>query len=259
MAHSAQRTGGEEMNRSTDFWILVGTLTAFTVINTLFFAIGSFKINWDSFGIVIAVGLTLAMYSFLYKDNPAFKIAENLYVGVALGYTVIITWYNALKPDIYDPLFVPIFTKATEPEYLVIVPMILGIFMLMRISARLSWLSRWSFAFVVGLGSGLTIPNYIHTFILKQIEPSMRPLFYGGESIYVSVNGILVLVGVVTVLLYFFFSIEHKGPIGVASKIGIYFLMVSFGASFGYTVMGRMSLLIGRMIFLLKDWLGVLH
>jgi len=259
MAHSAQRTGGEEMNRSTDFWILVGTLIAFTVINTLFFAIGSFKINWDSFGIVIAVGLTLAMYSFLYKDNPAFKIAENLYVGVALGYTVIITWYNALKPDIYDPLFVPIFTKATEPEYLVIVPMILGIFMLMRISARLSWLSRWSFAFVVGLGSGLTIPNYIHTFILKQIEPSMRPLFYGGESIYVSVNGILVLVGVVTVLLYFFFSIEHKGPIGVASKIGIYFLMVSFGASFGYTVMGRMSLLIGRMIFLLRDWLGVLH
>ncbi|HHT9135130.1 MAG TPA: hypothetical protein ACFYD2_09525 [Candidatus Avalokitesvara rifleensis] len=247
------------MNRSTDFWILVGTLIAFTVINTLFFAIGSFKINWDSFGIVIAVGLTLAMYSFLYKDNPAFKIAENLYVGVALGYTVIITWYNALKPDIYDPLFVPIFTRATEPEYLVIVPMILGIFMLMRISARLSWLSRWSFAFVVGLGSGLTIPNYIHTFILKQIEPSMRPLFYGGESIYVSVNGILVLVGVVTVLLYFFFSIEHKGPIGVASKIGIYFLMVSFGASFGYTVMGRMSLLIGRMIFLLKDWLGVLH
>lgn len=259
MAHGAQRTGGEEMNRSTDFWILVGTLIAFTVINTLFFAIGSFKINWDSFGIVIAVGLTLAMYSFLYKDNPAFKIAENLYVGVALGYTVIITWYNALKPDIYDPLFVPIFTRATEPEYLVIVPMILGIFMLMRISARLSWLSRWSFAFVVGLGSGLTIPNYIHTFILKQIEPSMRPLFYGGESIYVSVNGILVLVGVVTVLLYFFFSIEHKGPIGVASKIGIYFLMVSFGASFGYTVMGRMSLLIGRMIFLLKDWLGVLH
>ena len=259
MPHSAQRTGGEEMNRSTDFWILVGTLIAFTVINTLFFAIGSFKINWDSFGIVIAVRLTLAMYSFLYKDNPAFKIAENLYVGVALGYTVIITWYNALKPDIYDPLFVPIFTKATEPEYLVIVPMILGIFMLMRISARLSWLSRWSFAFVVGLGSGLTIPNYIHTFILKQIEPSMRPLFYGGESIYVSVNGILVLVGVVTVLLYFFFSIEHKGPIGVASKIGIYFLMVSFGASFGYTVMGRMSLLIGRMIFLLRDWLGVLH
>lgn len=247
------------MNRSTDFWILVGTLAAFTAVNILFFLIGSFKIDWDHFGIVIAAGLTLTMYSFLYKDNPAFKIGENLYVGVALGYTIIITWYNALKPDIYDPLLVPVFTRVTTPEYLVIVPMILGIFMLMRISARLSWLSRYSFAFVVGLGAGITIPNYIHTFILKQLEPSMRPLFYGGETVYGSINGILVLIGVVTVLLYFFFSIEHKGPVGVASRIGIYFLMVSFGASFGYTVMGRVSLLVGRMIFLLKDWLGVLH
>ncbi|MEE9584619.1 MAG: hypothetical protein V3W51_03980 [Candidatus Brocadiales bacterium] len=247
------------MNRGVDFWILVGTIIAFTAVNAFFFAAGSFKANWESFGIVIAVGLTLAMYSFLYKDNPAFKIAENLYVGIALGYTIMITWYSALKPDIYDPLFVPVFTEATEPEYLVIVPVILGIFMLLRISAQLSWLSRWSFAFVVGLGAGLTIPNYIHTFILRQLEPSMRPLFYGGESLYVSINGILVLVGVVSVLLYFFFSIEHKGPVGVASRIGIYFLMVSFGASFGYTVMGRMSLLIGRTIFLLKDWLGVLH
>ena len=151
------------------------------------------------------------------------------------------------------------FTGAARPESIVIVPVILGIFMVMRISTRLAWLSRWSFAFVVGLGAGLTIPNYIHTFILRQIEPSMRPLFGGNETVFASVNGIFILVGVVTVLLYFFFSIEHKGPVGVASKIGIYFLRVSFGASFGYTVMGRMSLLIGRMIFLLRDWLGVLH
>ncbi|MHC4197118.1 MAG: hypothetical protein ACYSRP_04290 [Planctomycetota bacterium] len=247
------------MRRGIDFWILVGTLIAFTAVNAFFFSVGSFKVDWNSFGIMIAVGLTLAMYSFLYKDNPAFKIAENLYVGVALGYTVMITWFSALKPDIYDSLFVPIFSEATEPEYLVIVPLILGIFMLLRISTQLSWLSRWSFAFVVGLGAGLTIPNFIHTFILKQLEPSMRPLFYGGESVYASVNGIFILVGVITVLLYFLFSVEHKGPVGVASKIGIYFLMVSFGASFGYTVMGRMSLLIGRTIFLLKDWLGVLH
>ncbi|MEE9199994.1 MAG: hypothetical protein V3V45_00970 [Candidatus Brocadiales bacterium] len=247
------------MNRSVDFWILVGTLAAFTAVNIFLFLYGGFRIDWDSFGIVIAAGLTLIMYSFLYKDNPAFKIGENLYVGVALGYTVIITWFNALKPDIYEPFFVPLFTGTARPEYLVVVPVILGIFMVLRISTRLAWLSRWSFAFVVGLGAGLTIPNYIHTFILRQIEPSMRPLFGGNETVFASVNGIFILVGVVTVLLYFFFSIEHKGPVGVASKIGIYFLMVSFGASFGYTVMGRMSLLIGRMIFLLRDWLGVLH
>ena len=34
--------------------------------------------------------------------------------------------------------------------------------------------------------------------------------------------------------------------LGKASKVGIYFLMISFGASFGFAVMGRISLLIGR-------------
>ena len=47
-------------------------------------------------------------------------------------------------------------------------------------------------------------------------------------------------------LVYFFFSKEHKGTVGAISKIGIYFLMIKFGASFGFAVMGRISLLIGR-------------
>lgn len=247
------------MKRGRDFWLLVGTLSCFFAINLFFLLAGKMRPNWTDFGIIFAAGITLTMYSFLYKDNPAFKIGENLYVGVALGYTIIITWFNALKPDLYDPLIVPLFTRVKAPDYLLFAPMVLGIFMLMRLSRNLAWLSRWSFAFVVGLGAGITIPNFIHTFILKQIEPSVRPVFAGGQTVFASVNDLIVLIGVVSVLIYFFFSIEHKGPVRVVSKIGIWFLMVSFGASFGYTVMGRMSLLIGRVIFLLRDWLGIIQ
>jgi len=67
------------------------------------------------------------------------------------------------------------------------------------------------------------------------------------------------LISIYSFLIYFFFSVEHKGPVGVISRIGIWFLMVSFGASFGYTVMGRMSLLIGRVMFLMRDWLGIIQ
>jgi hypothetical protein len=35
--------------------------------------------------------------------------------------------------------------------------------------------------------------------------------------------------------------------------------MITFGAAFGYTVMGRMSLLIGRLDFLLADWLHLIR
>jgi hypothetical protein len=48
-------------------------------------------------------------------------------------------------------------------------------------------------------------------------------------------------------LIYFYFSKEQRGFLGGTAKLGIWFLMISFGASFGFTVMARLSLLIGRM------------
>ena len=70
-----------------------------------------------------------------------------------------------------------------------------------------------------------------------------------------AVNSALILIGFITVLSYFFFSAAHRGLHGLSARIGIWFLMVAFGASFGYTVMARVSLLIARMQFLLRDWL----
>ena len=68
---------------------------------------------------------------------------------------------------------------------------------------------------------------------------------------------VLFTLGLLTSLLYFYYSREHKGALGVSSRLGIWFLMVSFGAAYGYTVMSRISLLIGRFQFLLEDWLRI--
>jgi Kef-type K+ transport system membrane component KefB len=240
-------------------WLIV-CVVAFVAVNGYLLGAGKLKANWDGFGLIVAVGLTLAMYSFLYRDNPVFKIAENLFVGVSLGYTLVTAWFEILKPDVYEPLIKPCFVRAGEkgPEFWLLVPTALGLLMWTRFTPRLAWLSRWAFAFVVGLGAGVGIPRTVSSFILKQVEPSLTPLFAAGQPWDVSLNLALILVGVVSVLMYFFFSVEHRGPVKALSKVGIWFLMVSFGASFGYTVMARMSLLIGRMQFLLHDWLGLI-
>ena len=244
------------MNKKTGVSITTWILIAFGMVNIVLLVTGKLGFNAKGLGTITAVALTLAMYSFLYKDNPVFKIAENLFVGVAMGYWIIITWYNILKPDVFETLIVPIFKDTDKaPQYAVIIPTLLGVFMLLRFSSKLSWLSRWSFAFVVGLGAGITIPNFIHAFILKQL--SFDSLITA--SIPDSINSFLILSGVVSVLIYFFFSMEHKGVIGGVSKIGVWFLMVAFGASFGFTVMARMSLLIGRIQFLMRDWLGIIQ
>lgn len=275
--------------------------------NVYLFASGRLEWNWTGLGIMTAATITVSMYSFLYKDNILFKIVEHLYIGVAAGYVTTVYWFNIFWPELIKPLFFP---DPGEPiRWLRLVPLVMGITLLLRVSKRWGGFSRISFAFVMGFYSGIAIPNYIQTFMIEQLHYTVQPLFVSsnanhlimegvflalvlaymladwlwlsflnkpwvnflcllpaialvGVGIFLPVPGIsqvVVLIGTLTVLIYFFFSIEQEGAVGTASNIGIYFLMISFGASFGYTIMARMSLLVGRLEFLLRDWLGVLQ
>ena len=161
-------------------------------------------------------------------------------------------WFGGFFGMVIEPVFFKEEISASS-KWLLLIPTILGVLMLTRFSRRYAWLSRISFAFFVGFGAGLTIPRYISSFVLQQIEPTLQPLSLSMDGFDV----LVVLVGVVSVLVYFLFSVEHTGVVGGVSKIGIYFLMVAFGASFGYTIMARLSLLIGRVTFLFRDWLGL--
>ena len=200
-------------------------------------------LNLDIIGVWILVLMTLCILSYLYGDNPFYKIAEHIFVGVSAGYIFALTWWDQIWPNLFGRLF-PNYVDAGfefSPSY--IMPLILGIFMLFRLIPSLSWLARFPIAFIVGMAAGLKVYVYINSNILMQIQNSAIDFSKSGGEIF---NHILVLLGVISALVYFFFSKEHKGTVGVISKIGIYFLMIKFGASFGFAVMGRISLLIGR-------------
>ena len=234
-----------------DSYLFTGFLLLFTAVNAALLATGTIAADWTGFGVILAAGLTLSLYSFLYKDNPLYKFVEHLFVGVAAAYVLGLVWYNTLLAEIVNSLI----RGEGEARWSLLMPTFLGALMLTRLVPRISWLSRIAFAFVVGLGAGLTIPRYLSAFILAQMEPSLRPLSWSVEGL----NLAIILVGGVAVMVYFLFSVEHTGVVGGISKVGIWFLMISFGASFGYTVMARLSLLIGRTQFLLDDWLHVME
>ncbi|MBC8383324.1 MAG: hypothetical protein H8E22_05935 [Candidatus Cloacimonetes bacterium] len=196
----------------------------------------------ETIGIWIAAFLTLCMFSFLYKDNPFYKFAEHLFVGVSMGYYIPYTYYNAFIPYAYEPLFL-------KKEYILIIPFIIGFLYWFRFSSKYSWVSRYPIAFSMGM-VGMGVPMNMHANVLVQMRTMMLPLN--------SINIILIFVGTISILLYFFFSKAHKGVYGKFTSIGVWFMMVGFGASFGYTVMARISLLIGRIQFLLGDWLGLI-
>src|SRR5215510_14807132 len=120
-------------------------------------------------GAWVAVGLSLCMYSFLYKDNPFFKLGEHLFVGVSMGYLLTITHYEVMTNKLYLPM-------VQQQKWWLVVPDLLGLLMLSRFLPAISWLSRLSFAFLLGISSGIAIPRQISSFIFQQVQGTLKPL-----------------------------------------------------------------------------------
>ena len=230
----------------------------------------------------IAVFLTLAIFSYLYKDNPFYKVAEHLFVGISTGYWTSMFFWTQIQPNLFGRLwpasaynsdsiwykfynllgiFSSVFPdggidKGHHMELLYLLPFALGIMMLLSVSSKLSWMARWGIAYTVGMAAGLRAYGFLNSNVLGQIKGSAFQIFnsdlpffaLASESIF---NNFIILIGTISGLMYFYFSREHTGNFGKLSKLGIYFLMVSFGASFGFAVMGRVSLLIGRFVDLI--------
>lgn len=190
------------------------------------------------------------IFSFLFKDNPFYKFAEHLFVGVANGYYIAFYWHNALRPNLFEQL--------AAGNFIYIVPLLLGLMYFTRFIPKVAWLVRIPIGFMIGWGAGINIPVYFQAFVLKQLEGTIvTPLSFPNAT--EGIWALIILIGVVCTLVYFYFSKEHKGILKPTARLGIIFIMIGFGASFGYTVMARVSLLIGRFQFLLGPWLGLIE
>jgi len=211
-------------------------------------------------GVWIAALLTLGIFSFLYKDNPVYKLCEAIFVGTSAGYWAVTLFWDNIHKILYEGLFPS--DPSADPKYYLWIGGILGFLMLLRLVPKIGWISRWPLAFIVGATAGLYMMLYFVSNAMNQVESTIAIPRVGDTSVisWGEVPGALIIaIGTAAGLVYFFFSKEHRGAFGVTARVGIWFLMVTFGASFGYTVMSRMSLLIDRMDFLFGAWLGLLH
>jgi len=220
----------------------------------------------EGIGIWVGAFLTFCVLSFLYKDNPFYKLAEHLFVGVSAGYYIILNFWTVIYPNLYEPLRKAFaghgVTERTgmfaaelgDYRGWLLFPAVLGLLLFTRLFGRIGWLSRWSLAVIIGVYVGIQTTGFAQGDLVAQVQASLQPLWTG--KLGSSLNAIIFTLGLVTSLLFFFFSREHKGALGVASRIGVFFLMIGFGAGYGYTVMSRISLLIGRFQYMLENWLG---
>jgi hypothetical protein len=229
----------------------------------------------DVLGVWLGIFITFCVLSFLYKDNPFYKFAEHLFVGVSAGYYIILNFWTVIVPNLWDPLQ-RAWTQAAQgpggvPGQLLwmfsgslgdyrgwlLLPGICGVLLFTRFVPKISWLSRWALAVIIGVYAGIKTTGFAQGDLVAQAQASLQPLWTG--NLWGSLNNVIFTLGLLCSLVFFFFSKEHKGVLGGSARIGMFFLMVSFGAGYGYTVMSRISLLIGRFQFMLDDWLGVVR
>jgi len=235
-------------------------------------------------GIWIAAFLTLTILSFLFKDNPFYKFSEHLVVGLSAGYWVVILYHTTFKDLMLRPIvadvgsfqFLPESTEGTaigNGFVLDGIPILLGLMLWLRFWPKASWAARIPVAYVLGAGAGLAIPTALDNFIVTPLRATLAlpivPAFWqrwtselvGATApapqvtLFETLSNLLIVVGVFCGIVYFFFSKEHKGFTGATANFGIWVLMIGFGSTFGFTVMSRVSLLVGRFEFLINRWL----
>ncbi|QUL99007.1 MAG: hypothetical protein IMF26_02765 [Candidatus Fermentithermobacillus carboniphilus] len=184
---------------------------------------------------------TIAIYSFLWKENRLFRAFQNLYVGLAAGYGIILA-VRIVQRQVWNPL-------TTKGDYSVLIPTILGILLYARFSKKWAWVARLPMAFLMGIGAALSM-KAIESDFVRQIQATLIP--------WNSFNNIIVVFGTILSLSYFFFTLKPRPALDNMARVGRWVLMVSFGAAFGNAVQGRLSLLIAQMQFMLRDWLHLI-
>lgn len=193
-------------------------------------------------GSVIGATLILMLFSwFLYKQTPLYDIAEGVLIGTGAGYSFVMG-IKAVRDNAILPLL--------KGELIWIIPILLGLVIYLQLSKKTMHFARIPIAIIIGVGLGLSIRRVLLAEIVGQIRASA--IDFSALSPLGIINNIIILVGTITAISYFLMSKEQTGVFGNITRIGRLYLMATFGAMFGNAIFGNISVVAGRVEYILK-------
>jgi hypothetical protein len=223
-------------------------------------------ISWEVLGAWISAALVVWIYSFAYRDNALYKLAEHIFLGTAAGYSIALALDSLNRVLIRPAVTTPGTFWATSWHY--IIPVVLGLLMFAKYSRRYYWLARYAVAVNLAVGTGLALRAVPIANIVRQITATILPL-WGSDPVKVANNWLMVLI-TVGGLTYFLFTIFPRRVEGAPPSpiyqvyralyyVGIYGMMVGFGALFANTIMTRVGFLVSIYLIYLQPqaWASV--
>jgi hypothetical protein len=205
---------------------------------------------------IVSFLLTLMILSYLIGDNPLFRVAVYIFVGVSAGYAAAVAWWQVLFPR----LMLPILSGSFFERFFALIALILGVLLLMKLGRRTAALGNTSIAFLVGVSAAVAVGGAVMGTIIPQTQASINVYALSGAGKYWLERfffGTLMLIGTITTLVYFHFGAKStpEGPrrsqlVIVLSWIGQVFIAITLGVLFAGVFAAAMTALIERMNFI---------
>ena len=224
---------------------------------------------WSLAAVLVGGIATLAIFSFLIKENSFYRLFEHIFIGIAAGLAPILVLRDFMWPQIVDPMFgknIAVYPDGTwsgayQPMYLLyLAPISFGLLYYFIYSRRNAWIAKLVIGFTLGASGALAIRGFFSE-VIPQIISSCKPLLvFTPEGLFdwvTSLNNTIFVLILLLVLNYFFFTFgRDTAARSKRAAWGRPLLMVCFGAFFGSTVMARLALLVERIQFIMHDWIG---
>ncbi len=215
----------------------------------------------------VAFLLTVMVLSYLLGDNPLFRLAIFVFIGVASGYAAVVAWYNVIWPTVVLPA---LSSTSLDRRLLALVPLVLGVLLLMKLFPGLTRLGNPSVAYLVGVGAAVAVVGAVVGTIFPQVTATTNMFDTAaaqaqgvgvGERLF---DAFTMLIGTVTSLAYFHYG-TRKGKekravwMEALAKVGEVFIAVTFGAMFAGVYLSALTALVNRlhaMVQFLRMFMG---
>jgi hypothetical protein len=205
----------------------------------------------DVLGGWVGFVMTLLIFSYLLMDNFLYRLAVYVFVGVAAAYSVVVAVEGVLVPWLRGTLF------AASPQVgqiaFGVIPLLVGLLLFLKSVPRLEVLGNLGMAFLIGIGTAVAL--------IGTISGTLLPLVYSTGAFVADdlINGVVIILGTITVLLYFqYLSVRRPDgqvvrplPLRVAATLGQVFLIMTFASLYAGAILSSLTIVSERVAFLL--------
>jgi hypothetical protein len=200
---------------------------------------------------VLSLFFTVALLSYLIGDNPLYRLTLHIFIGVSVGYAVLVVIYQVLRPRLVAPLLTgdPLVVAAA------VGPLLLFAFLVLKLSPRASALGNVSVGYLVGVGTAVAVGGALTGTLVPQIKATWLSILPDADGTFI--NNIVIIVGTVTTLLAFQFWLRGRTGTGevrrtavmrVLAGVGQLFLVITLGTIYGGLILAGLAVFSERVM-----------